>query len=140
MAQLFTEAGEDNVVGDCVLLRAGKVVSLGVNTSAVETSVIWGEGDVLRKCESGLYSSEMPSPVVSTFADVCTVVRGINWVESSICTWFLLVVTAPSVEICGTRILGLVGKSCFLAIVCTVVGPVIGAEVLDGGLRVGTRG
>lgn len=80
------------------------MIGLGVNTSAVETSVVWGEGDVLRKCESGLYSSEMPSPVVSTFADVGTVVREIDWVVSSICTWFLLVVTAPSVEISGTRI------------------------------------
>lgn len=99
---LLPEAGEDNAVGDCVLLRAGKVIGLGVNTSAVETSVVWG--DVLRKCESELYSSEMPSPVVSTFADVGTVVRGINWVVASICSWFFLVVTAPSVEICGTRI------------------------------------
>lgn len=110
------------------------------NTSAVGTSAVWGEGDVLRKRKAGLYCSETPSPVVNTFADVGTAVRGINWVVASVCTWFLLVVTAPSVEICDTRIPGLVGKSCFPAIVCTVVGPAIRGAVLDWGLGVVTGG
>lgn len=87
------------------------MVDLGVSTSAVETSVIWGKGDVLGNCEAGLYSSETPLPVVNVFADVGTVIRGINWVVASICTWFFLVVTVPTVEICGTRISGLLGES-----------------------------
>lgn len=78
--------------------------------------------------------------MVNTFADVGTVVRGINRVVASICAWFLLEVTAPSVEICGTRIPGLVGKGCFPALVCTVVGPAIRGTVLDWGLGVVTGG
>lgn len=78
--------------------------------------------------------------MVNTFADVGTVVKGVSRVVASVCTWFLLVVTAPSVEICGTRIPGLVGKSCFPALVCTVVGPAIGGAVLDWGLGVVTGG
>lgn len=123
-----------------MLLWARKVVDLGVSTPAGEVSVLWGEGDVLSKCEVGLYSSEMPSPVVSTSVDVGTLVRVLNRVVSSICTWLLFVVTATSVEICGTRISGLVGKNRFPVVVCAAVGPAIRVAVLDEGLGVGTGG
>lgn len=79
------------------------MVGLGVNTSAVETSVVW-KGEVLRKREAGLYSSVISSLVVNSFDHVGTLVGGIKWVVASICTWFLSVVMAPSVEICGTKI------------------------------------
>lgn len=107
------------------------MVGLGVNTSAVETSVVWEGGEVLRKCEGELYSSVIPSLVVNSFVDVGTLVREIKWVVTSICTWFFSVVMAPSVEICGTRISGLVGKSCFPAVVCPDMGSVIRTSVLD---------
>lgn len=123
-----------------MLLWARKVVDLGVSTSAGEASVLWGEGDVLSKREVGLYSSEMPSPVVNTFADVGTLVRELNRVVSSICTWLSFVVTATSVEIRGTRISGLVGKNCFPVVVCTAVGPAIRVAVLDERLGVGMGG
>jgi len=116
-----------------VLLWAATVVDLGVNTSAVETPVVGG--DVLRKCEAGLYSSVMPGPGVNPFADVGTLVRGINWLVASPWTWLLSVVTELSVEIRGAGISGLVGKSCFSAVVCTVVGSAMGATVVDAGLK-----
>lgn len=79
------------------------MVGLGVNISVVETSVVW-KGEVLRKREAGLSSSVISSLVVNSFDDVGTLVRGIKWVVASICTRFLSVVMAPSVEVCGTRI------------------------------------
>lgn len=106
-----------------------RVVDLGVTASAVGTPVLWAE-DVLRKWEAGLCSSVMPSLVVGTL------VRGISRVLASTWTRLLFVVTAPSVEICGARISGLVGKSCFPAVVCTVVESAIRAAVLVGGLGV----
>lgn len=115
------------------------MVGLGVNTSAVETSVVWEEGEVLRKCEAGLYSSVISSLVVNSFADVSTLVRGIKWVVVSICTWILSVVLAPSVGICGTRISGLVGKSCFPAVVCTTMGSVVRTSVFDKVLGLVTK-
>lgn len=115
------------------------MVGLGANTSAVETSVVSEEGEVLRKCEAGLYSSVISSLVVNSFADVGTLVRGIKWVVASICTRFLSVVMVPSVEICGTRISGLVGKSCFPAVVCTTMGSVIRTSVLDKVLGLVTK-
>lgn len=96
----------------------------------------WG-GDVLRKCEAGLYSSDMPSPVVDAFADVDTVVRGVHWVVASMGTWFPLVVTAPSGETGGVKTSALV-DSCFLVVGCSVAGSAIGDTVLDQGLGVGT--
>lgn len=134
MVQLLTEAGEDNAFGDCVLLWAATVVDLGVSTSAVETPVVGG-GDVPRKCEAGLYSSVMSSPGVNPFADVGTLVRGINWLVASPWTWLLSVVTELSVEIRGAGISGLVGKSCFSAVVCAVVGSAMGAAVVGTGLK-----
>lgn len=110
------------------------MVDLGVNTSAVEVCVT-GRGDVLRRCEAGLYSSVTPGPGVNPFTDVGTLVRGLNWLVASPCTWLLSVVTALSVEICGAGISGLVGKSCFSAVVCTVVGSAIGAALVDTGLK-----
>lgn len=136
---VLPEAGEDNAVGDCVLLRAVEAVDLGGNILAVETSVVWGEGDVLRKCEVGVSSSVMPTPVVSSSAEVGVLVRGTNRMVASIRTWFLSVVTEPSVEIGGAGISGLVVKSCFLVVVCTV-GPAVRAAVLDAGLGVVTGG
>ena len=123
-----------------MLLSARKVVDLGVSTSAEETPVLWGEGGVLRKRDAGLYSSETPSTVVSSFADVGTLVRELSRVVSSTCTWFLLVITATCVEIRGARISGLVVKNSFPVIVCTAVGPAVGVAVLDKGLGVGTGG
>lgn len=131
---LLPGAADDGAVGGRVLPRAAKVVGLGVNTSAVETPVVWGEGDVLRKCEAGLYSSVTLSPVVSPFADVGMLVRGTNQVVASTWASLLSVVTALSVEICGAGISGLVGKSCFPAVVWAVVGSAIRAAVVDAGL------
>lgn len=140
MAQLLTETGGDNVTGDCVLLRAVRIVDLGVNISAVETSGAWGKGDVVRKGEVGLYSSVTPSLVVNSFADVGMLVREIKCTVASGCTWFLSVVVSPSVEICGTRISGWVGKSCFPAVVNIVPGPEIRDSVLDRVLGLITGG
>lgn len=84
-----------------------------------------------------MYSSVCP--VVSSCADVGTVVCGINWVVTSICSWLLLVVVVPFIETCGTKISGLVEKICFLVMVCTVVGPAIRVAVLDEELEVGPR-
>lgn len=131
---LLPGAADDSAVGDGVLPRAAKVVDLGVSTWSVETPTVWGEGDVPRKREAGLFSSVTPSPVVGPFADVGTLVRGTNWVVASTWAWLLSVVTALSVEIRGTGISGLVGKSCFPAVVCTVVGSAIRAAVVDAGL------
>lgn len=116
------------------------MVDVDVNTLAVETGVLWGEGDVLRKCEARLCSSVGASPVVHSFADVGVLVRAIDPVAASLFTGFLSVVTAPSVEMRTTRISGLVGGSCFPATVCTVVGPPVRDAVLDGGWGLGTRG
>lgn len=102
---------------------------LEVNISAVETSVVWGE-DVLRKCEIGLASSSGLSIVV-TSADVGVVVRGTEGVVGPTRTRFPSVVTAPSVEVGGTRISGLVGWRCFSGVVCTMMMPGVEASVLD---------
>lgn len=85
----------------------------------------------MRKCETGPYSFVLLRLVVDSCADVGAVVRGIQRVIGSLCTWFLSVVMATSVEICGTRISGWVAKSCFPAVVCTTEGPGIKASVLD---------
>lgn len=111
-----------------------KVVDVGVSASARETPMVGG-GDVLRKCEAGLYSSVTPGPGVNPFTDVGTPVRWVNWLVASPWPWLLSVVTALCVEIRGAGISGLVGKSCFSAIVCTVVGSAIGAAVDDAGLK-----
>lgn len=116
------------------------MADLGVNTSAGETAVLWGEGDVSRTCEAGLYSSETPSPVVSTFVDGGALVRELGLVVSSVCTWFLFVVTVTSVESRGAIISGLVGKNRFPAVVRSVVGPAIRVSGLDEGLGVGPAG
>lgn len=58
-------------------------------------------------------------------AGVIEVVRG--RVVGSMCSLFPSVVTAPSVEICGTRISGLVGRCCFSGVVCTTVSGVKGS-------------
>lgn len=94
-----------------------------------------GGGDVLRKCEAGLYSSVTPGPEVNPLADVGTLVRGISGLVASPWTRPLSVVTTLSVEIRGARISGLVGKSCFSAVVCTVVGSAIGAGLVDTRLK-----
>lgn len=73
------------------------MADLGAKALAVETSLVWG--DVPRECEAELYSVVTPSLVVSTFADVGTLVRGINLVVASTFTWFLSVLMPPSVEI-----------------------------------------
>lgn len=101
--------------------------------------MVW-EGDVLRKCEAEVYSSVMPTPVVNSLADVGRLIRGINWVVPSRCTGLPLVVMAPSLEVCGTRTLGLVGRCGFPEVACAAVGPAIGVVVLDRGLAVGLGG
>lgn len=103
--QLLTAAGDDGAVGDRVLLRAGEVVGGGVNTLAVETGVVPGGGDVLRKDEARLSSSVAPGPVVDSS------VRGNNLVPASLSTGLSSVVTAPAVVTWTTRISGLVGES-----------------------------
>lgn len=75
------------------------MADLEAKTSAVETTVVWGEGDVPRECEAGLYSAVTPSFVVNSFADVGILVRGINPVVASTFAWFLSVLMPPSVEI-----------------------------------------
>lgn len=96
------------------------MVDSGGSTSSVETPVVWG--DVLRKCEAGLYSSVIPGPGVNPFSDVGVLVRGVNGLVPSTWIWLLSVVMALSVELRGARISGLVVKGCFSAVVCTVVG------------------
>lgn len=49
----------------------------------------------------------------------------------SVCPWFPSVVTAPLVEICGTRISGLVGRCCFFGVVCTATGSGVKASTRD---------
>lgn len=138
MAHLFTEAGEENVGGDCcVLLSTAEVADRGVGVSAVDRSVVWGR-DVLRKWDVGPYSSVTPRLVGKSLADVGARVSGTNWVAASTCTWFLCVVTVPSVEICGTTVSGWVGKSCFPVVVCTATGPTMRTAVLDSALRLVT--
>ena len=92
-------------MGDRVLLRTVEVVDGGVNTLAVETGVVLGEGDVLRTGEARLLSSIGPGPVVDSL------VRGNNLVAASLSTGLSSVVTAPSVVTWTTRISGLVGES-----------------------------
>lgn len=49
----------------------------------------------------------------------------------SVCPWFSSVVMAPLVEICGTRISGLVGRWCFFGVVCTTTGSGVKASTRD---------
>lgn len=129
------EVGEDNVVGDCVLFRVVEVVDLGGNILVVEIFVVWGEGDVLRKCEVGVFFFVMLIFVVSFFVEVGVLVRGINRMVVFIRIWFFFVVIEFFVEIGGVGILGLVVKSCFLVVVC-IVGLVVRVVVFDAGLGV----
>lgn len=69
--------------------------------------------------------------MVISSAGVVEVVRGIEGVVGSICTWFPSVVMAPSVETCGTRISGLVGRCCFFGVVCTTIGSGVKASTCD---------
>lgn len=137
MAHLFTEAGEENGGGDCVLLSTAEVADQGVDVSAVDRSVVWGR-DVLREWEAGPYSSGTPRLVVKSSADVGALGSGTNWVVAPTCTWFLCVAMAPSVEICGTTVSGRVGKSCFPVVVCTATGPTMRTAVLGSVLRLVT--
>lgn len=73
-------------------------------------------------------------------ADMGAVFSGIEGVVGSVCTWFPSVVMAPSVEVCGTRISGLVGRRCFSGVVCTTTGPGVKAPVLDRMLGLVTGG
>lgn len=50
----------------------------------------------------------------------------------SVCSRFPSVVTAPSVELCGTRISGLVGRCCFSGVVCTTTASGVKASTGDG--------
>lgn len=47
-----------------------------------------------------------------------------------ICARFPSVVRAPSVEVCGTGLSGLVGSCCFSGVVCTTTAPGVNASVL----------
>lgn len=49
----------------------------------------------------------------------------------SVKPWFPSVVMAPLVEICGTRISGLVGRCCFFGVVYTATGSGVKASTRD---------
>lgn len=72
--------------------------------------------------------------MVVSSAGVVEVVRGIDGVVGSGCSWFPSVVMAPSVEIRGTRISGLVGRCCFSGVVCTTTASGVKASTCDRGL------
>lgn len=116
------------------------MVDAAVTTSAVEICVVWGAGDVLRKCGAGLFSPARPRSVVSSSADVGVLVRRADPAAASPCAWLFSGMTAPPVETCTTSISGLVGGGCFPATVCAAVGPPPGAAVREGGLGLGVGG
>lgn len=72
-----------------------------------------------------------------TSADVGVVARGTEWVVEPICTGFPSVVTAPSVEVCGTRVSGLVDRCCFSGVVCTTTVPEVKVSVLGRVVKLG---
>lgn len=72
--------------------------------------------------------------MVVSSAGVVEVVRGIDRVVGSRCSRFPSVVMAPSVEIRGTRISGLVGKCGFSGVVCTTTASGVKASTCDRGL------